>query len=207
MPDFAPMPITDFVAALGAKTPTPGGGSAAAAVGALGAALGTMVARYSKGPAAEQTVRELEPLAAALVGLIDDDARAYDTVSQAMKLPKKTDPEKAARQEAMKKAFMRAIEVPLQTIDVSFKALRAIAAFAPESNKNLVSDLSGAVVFLASGIEVAAHNVYLNLQCLGASAAQEDLRKRTSQIVGEAEKLREQLLAGLKVIDGGHSQP
>lgn len=200
MTELARMTIEEFVAALSAKTPTPGGGSAAAAVSALGAGLGTMVARYSKGTGPEEAVKALEPLSASLTALIDEDARAYGTVSEAMKLPKKTDEEKSARQAAMKAAFMKAIEVPLRTIDVSFKALRAIAAFAPESNKNLVSDLSGAVVFLASGIEVAAHNVYLNLQSLGASAAQEELRARTSQIVGEAEKLREQLLAGLKVI-------
>jgi hypothetical protein len=104
--------VSEFVDRLGAGTPTPGGGSAAALAGTLAAALGGMVCELTLGKAKYEPVRpEMEKAKQALTGyrkdllaLVDRDSEAYDEVSKALKLPKETPAEKAARQQALGRA-------------------------------------------------------------------------------------------------------
>src|SRR5262245_51879358 len=92
--------LGDFIEAVAAKTPTPGGGSVSAAAASMGAALGIMTARYSDEPKAQEIAAALEGIKGKLVATIDRDAEAYSAVSKAYHLPKKTDDEKARRKEA-----------------------------------------------------------------------------------------------------------
>ena len=117
--------LEEFLAAVAAPTPTPGGGSVSALAGALSVALSRMVAGLARGKKGYESVEselvQLEGRAkktqARLEALIDEDAKAYDAVMAAMRSPKSTDQEKAARVEAMQRAYRRATEVPLETME------------------------------------------------------------------------------------------
>src|SRR5690242_8358619 len=113
--------INEFLSAVAAPTPTPGGGSVSALAGALSAALSRMVAGLAQGKTGYEAVAaelaEIEnrgrKLQSRLEALIDEDARAYDLVIAAMRMPKTSDAEKAARVAAMQSAYRKATEVPL----------------------------------------------------------------------------------------------
>src|SRR5512144_219696 len=117
--------VSEFVDRLGAGTPTPGGGSAAALAGTVEAALGGMVCELTLGKPKYESVRpEMEKARDVLAGLkkdllalVDRDSEAYDEVSKAMKLPKETPAEKAARQQSLGRASQFATEIPVKTAE------------------------------------------------------------------------------------------
>jgi formiminotetrahydrofolate cyclodeaminase len=156
---FSDGKIPDFLEALAAKKPTPGGGSAAALVGALGAALGVMTARYSDSADAE---RELETVRAGLLPLVDADAEAYGLVASAMSLPKDSDDTKRRRKAALQTALGEAAEVPLKGMGLAARGLAELAKLAPICNKHLVSDLLAAASFLGAALEGCGENVKVN---------------------------------------------
>ena len=118
MPDrFIERSLREFGDDLSSDAPVPGGGSAAAYAGVMGAALAAMVARISMKKEASEAlqayVEETDNLRADFLRLVEDDSAAYARVAQAMKLPRKTDEEKKARQERMQAALLAASRVPL----------------------------------------------------------------------------------------------
>lgn len=156
---FADDKIKDFLEAVAAKRPTPGGGSVSAVVGAMGAALGVMTARYSDDSDAETT---LDGLKGEFAALADADADAYGLVSSAMSLPKDSDETKKRRKTALQSALADAAEVPLKGMGMSVKALDVLALLAPRCNKHLVSDLASACGFVWACLEGCAENVRIN---------------------------------------------
>jgi formiminotetrahydrofolate cyclodeaminase len=164
-------PLHTYVDELAAGRPTPGGGSAAALVGALGAALNCMVANFTVGrekfAAVEEEVRELltrgEELRAELQRLTQADTEAYRVVSAAYKMPRETDGEKAARDQAIQEALKHAAQVPLATARACHEVLRIAAALVERGNPNLISDVGVAAKFALSGLECAVLNVEINL--------------------------------------------
>src|SRR4029078_8123002 len=107
---FSDMKLSDFLEKIAAKTPTPGGGSVSAAVGAMGAALGVMTARYSESTEAQQPLDELKN---EFLTLVDADAEAYGQVNSAMSLPKDSDDTKRRRKEALEIALGEARQGPV----------------------------------------------------------------------------------------------
>lgn len=158
--------LTEFLDSLAARTPTPGGGSAGALAGAMGTALGLMVLRFSKLEESAPFERKLDELRQKLTKLIDEDAKAYDKVSNAFKLPKSNDSEKQARSLAIQEATRFAAQTPLGGMELVRESLTVIKAFAPECNKNLVSDLASAVILLHSASLMMGHNVTINVKSL-----------------------------------------
>ncbi|MFN0241390.1 MAG: cyclodeaminase/cyclohydrolase family protein [Planctomycetota bacterium] len=161
--------LADFAGQLAARTPTPGGGSVAAHLAALGAALAAMACRFTSGAkyascesAMAERAERLDALRVTATGLIDTDSAAYDAVSAAMKLPKGTDAEKAARTRAVQQALRGALEVPFRTLETAVAALRLTAAAAPDVNPNLASDCATAGYCLWSAAESARMNVRIN---------------------------------------------
>lgn len=158
-----------FTEALAARTPTPGGGSVAALLVADGAALLTMVARFSTGEAYAAVSAAMEERAAVgerlrmrALELVDLDARSYDAVSAAFKLPKADDAQKAARSAAIQAASKGALETPLETMERACETLECLQAAAAGSNKNLVSDLASGALAAHAGLEGAWLNVRVN---------------------------------------------
>ncbi len=121
---FAEMKLSDLLEKIAAKTPTPGGGSVSATVGALGAALGVMTARYSEASEAESILDELKK---EFLVLVDSDAEAYGQVNSAMSLPKDSDDTKRRRKEALQIALGEASEIPLKGMLLASRGLRALA--------------------------------------------------------------------------------
>src|ERR1043165_9136212 len=151
--------LADYVEAVAAKTPTPGGGSVAAAVGAMGAALGIMTARYSDAPDVESGLEEIK---SGMLKLVDADAEAYGLVSSAMSLPKGTEEEKSRRKGAMQNALSEAAEAPLQGMKMAVRGLQILEELRARCNKHLVSDLQSAVHFLEATLEGCGENVRIN---------------------------------------------
>lgn len=164
-----------LTARLASSDPTPGGGSASAIAGCLAASLLAMVAGLSadrpKYAAYERTharARSVgEESRRRLLALADDDARAYEALAAALKLPKGTPEEASARQAALHDAARGATDIPLEIMRVCSVVAVELEAMAGRSNLNASSDLTvGALLADAAARGVAA-NVFVNLPSVG----------------------------------------
>ncbi len=159
-----------FLDATAAGTATPGGGAVAALAGALAAALTTMVARLTIGKKKyaeveaemKDVVVRAEALRAQLTAAIDADSTAFDAVMAAMKMPKDTEQQKAARAEAIQAATQRAIDVPLAVVRACVDLLELTREVAAHGNANALSDAASAAHLARAAIEAAAMNVRIN---------------------------------------------
>lgn len=168
--------LNGFLAGLASDSPTPGGGSVAALAGALGAALNSMVANLTIGKKKyvdveaemKDVLGKAETLRLELTRLIEEDANAFDKVMQAMKLPKETDEEKAARTDAMQASLVDAATVPLAVMEKCVDVIRLSKAVAEKGNKNAVSDAGVAALMGRAGAHAARLNVMINLGWIDA---------------------------------------
>lgn len=170
------MPFSDFSLAnfsreLGSAAPAPGGGSAAAVAGALGASLVAMVARLTVGrknyqhvgPTFETMLTRADLLRAELLDLIQADADAYSDVMNAYQLPKETDAEKNMRASAIQDALKRAAELPLHVATLCAEILDMAEIAATQGNKNAASDAGAGALMAEAGLRAAMLNVEINL--------------------------------------------
>lgn len=194
--------LPSFLDALSSADPTPGGGSAAALVGATGAALLAMVAGMPKTrtnaiaerEALDQAHRELVAVREALVALIDRDAAAYDLVVAAFRKPKATDEDKAARKAAIQDATRVATEVPVETIQACVTAMRAGLAPVAHGNPSAASDGKVGFRLLLAAALSAKDNVDINLGGLTDVALQTRLREESERLAAQAVALHAQVL-------------
>ena len=164
---LAAIPVSDFLARLASNAPTPGGGAAAALVGAVAAGVARMVGAYTIGrpkyAANESELRamdaELERAQAALQAMIDEDAAAYEVLSAALKLPK-TDPERAP---ALERAASLAAAVPLEVALIAARIGGYARRLATIGNPMLRSDAECAEHFALAALRSAVANVRTNL--------------------------------------------
>jgi formiminotetrahydrofolate cyclodeaminase len=171
---LAELTVRDLTERLASRAPTPGGGSASALGGALGAALVEMVCELTVGrpayeevdPIARQIGAAAGELRVALLNAAEEDAAAYDRVAEARRLPRDSDEEKAARTAAIGEASVAATEVPLKVVRLSLDVLDIAARMAPIGNRNAVSDAGVAALFAAAAARGAAFNVSINLPSL-----------------------------------------
>jgi glutamate formiminotransferase / formiminotetrahydrofolate cyclodeaminase len=165
--------IASFASRLAARTPTPGGGSAAGVVAALAAALGEMVLAYSIDPA--KPAEELVGVSTALtqgrrrfLELADEDARSYDAVRQTKKA-RKEHPNDPAAQEAYLRAVRGAAEVPLETARRAGELSHRLEGVRARTRAALASDLVTALALFRAATEGALANVSINLEDLKAA--------------------------------------
>jgi len=170
------LPVHALLERLGSSDPVPGGGSAAALSAAMGAALVAMVAELTIGrPDSSEVVATIAELRAGaldrratLLELAEDDATAYDAVVRARRMPKGSEPERAARATALSSAMVAAAEVPLRTAVVAAEVIDLAQRIAPIGNRNAVSDAGVAALLAAAGLRGALLNVRINLPYLPA---------------------------------------
>jgi formiminotetrahydrofolate cyclodeaminase len=170
--------LTDLLDAFSSPDPTPGGGSAAALMGALGVSLLAMVAALPKtktGAPGERAALDaarvdLLRLRKALVDLVDRDAAAYDLVVAAFKKPKDTNEEKAARSAAIQDAMRIATETPVDTFRACADAMEGARVVAEHGNPSAKSDVAVAVHALQAALMGAAFNVEINIGSLKDTA-------------------------------------
>jgi methenyltetrahydrofolate cyclohydrolase len=190
--------VTDLLAAFRSPNPTPGGGSAAALAGAVGASLLAMVAALPKTRASnaedEEALREAGQRCAALsqelATLIDRDSEAYEQVMAAYKRPKGTDEEKAARSAAIQTALRGAIDAPLAVMRACASASARAIAIASFGNPSAASDVQVGLELLMAGLRGARLNVEINLESVKDPAyAREEvaaLERTAAQAVTDA---------------------
>ncbi len=165
------MTVERFVDEVSSSSPAPGGGSVAALAGSLGAALAAMVANLTVGKkgyeaawaSSSALAERAQALKAALLAAVDDDTKAFDDVLAAMRLPKGTDTEKAARADAMAAAYEKATSVPLATARLCLQAIELAEEAARTGNKNSASDAGVGALIAKAGLEAAILNVRINL--------------------------------------------
>lgn len=194
---FRDLTLDQFLDRLASSAPAPGGGSASAVAASLAASLVAMVAGLSEGRekyAAHAATHAWakaagSELATRLLRLADEDAAAYDGFAAAMKLPRESDDEKAARTAAIRAAARIASEVPLRCVEACREVVRAAEALAGRSNRNASSDLSVAALLAEAAVHGAGENVFVNLPSLGDDAYGADLRARTERAVAETAEL------------------
>lgn len=175
----APAPEISFLDRLAADTPTPGGGSAAAHVGAAAAALVAMVARLTVGKKkyaqVEARMRELanqaDRLRADLTQAVERDASAFDALMAALKLPKSTADEASTRDAAVEAATQGAAAVPLQVAAWCVEVLELAAEAAEAGNLNAASDAGAAAALGLAALQAASLNVRINAQSAKDQAA------------------------------------
>ena len=179
--------IEEFSKILGSKSPSPGGGSVSALVGALGADLISMVCSLSIGNDKYKTSRDLlkeslekaKILSTNLLKRVDLDSEAFNNVMAAFKMPKETEQEKRARRDAIQAGFKEAVQSPLSIASEFLGVLKLAENLIGKFNSNAMSDFGVAALQAHTGLEGAVMNVRINLP----SIKDEQIVTETSQIV------------------------
>ena len=184
------------------ESPAPGGGSVAAYMGALGAALGTMVANLSAHkPGWDDRWEEFSrwadkgvELETELLHLVDEDTEAFNRIMAAFGMPKNTDEDKRLRSEAIQKATLFAAQVPLETMKASFKAFEICKAMAETGNPNSVSDAGVGALAARAAVLGAGLNVKINASSLKNKAQAEALINEANNLMAEADKAEREVM-------------
>ena len=166
--------IDEFLARLASSDPTPGGGSAAAIMGAMGAALVSMVCNVSFGKkgyeAAEPELKDIlarsEALRGRLAAMVAEDVAAFDSLMASYKLPKSSDEEKSRRAETIQSSLKQATLVPLECARASFEVVLLARRAADLGYKHVISDVGVGVAAADAALRSAALNVFINAPSL-----------------------------------------
>ncbi|MDE7304925.1 MAG: glutamate formimidoyltransferase [Alistipes sp.] len=185
------------------ESPAPGGGSISAYMGALGAALGTMVANLSAHKAGwDERWEEFsgwadkgQALLSELLHLVDEDTAAFNRIMDVFAMPKSTDEEKAARSQALQAATLYATQVPLRTMKAACGVFDLVQAMAAEGNPNSVSDAGVGALAARSAVLGACLNVKINAAGLKDRAAAEALVAEAEALAAEARRREEEVIA------------
>lgn len=196
------MSLKNFAAETASESPAPGGGSISAYMGALGAALGTMVANLSahkrgwddRWKEFSDWAEKGQAIMHELVALVDEDTAAFDKIMSAFGLPKGTDEEKAARAAAIEEATLHATKVPLRTMKASLKAFEIARAMASGGNPNSVSDAGVGALAARSAVLGAELNVKINAAGLKDRDAADRLVGEAAEIAAKAVQEEKEIL-------------
>jgi glutamate formiminotransferase/formiminotetrahydrofolate cyclodeaminase len=185
-----PSRINEFLDALAAGSPTPGGGSAAAFSGAAGAALVAMVSRLTIGKAKyadveaqmQSTLKQVEKLRADLSAAVQQDAAAFEAVMAAFRLPKDTDEQRAERSRAIQDATLNAAQVPLEVAGMAVDVIEQAVTVVTHGNVNAISDGATGAALARAALNGAGYNVRINALSLKDSDAAGLLVEKLDQV-------------------------
>lgn len=181
-------PLQDYLHALASEQPTPGGGSAVALSGAMGAALASMVCRLTLGKEAyagvrqeiEELLRQAENLRLRFQQLFQKDIEAYGRLSASYKLPRETSEERAARSTAIQEQLVEAALVPLEVAERAAELVQRCQRIAEIGNAAVLSDVAIGAILVSGAGEGAALLVRFNLRAMKNDELVADLEKRLS---------------------------
>jgi len=206
MADIKDAQIEQFLEALASHSATPGGGSAAAIIGAMGAALVSMVCNLTIGKKkyaeVEGDMKDLlaksETLRRKLIGMIEDDVKAFDAVMGAYGMPKETDAEKDVRAQAIQAALKQATDVPLACARAAREVIDIAATASDKGNLNVISDAGVGVLAGYAALRSAALNVFTNARMITDKTFAEAKLKELNQLLAGAEAATEKAYGVVK---------
>ncbi len=192
----------NFLDLLASSSSTPGGGSVSALAGALAAGLTSMVCNLTIGKKKYQEVseelssvlKESEELREELTKLVDEDARAFDQVMKAYRLPKETPEEKEIRSQGIEEATKGATQAPLEVMERALRVLELSWIVAEKGNPNSVSDAGVAALLGWSAVEGADLNVEINLSSLKDESFIKEIKAKCEEIKTKAQTLLDEVL-------------
>jgi len=193
--------VSDFANETASESPAPGGGSISATMGALGASLGTMVANLSSHKRGwDERWEEFSNWAEKgkhyqdeLLKMVDEDTNAFNKIMDAFSLPKKSEEDKAARNQAIQDATKYAIEIPFKVMKLCFESMEVAKAMAKTGNPNSVSDAGVGAIAALAGVKGAFLNVKINTAGL-------DDKTYVKEIIAKAKEIQEKAAAMQKEI-------
>ncbi len=194
-------PVQTFLDDLASKSSTPGGGSAAAIMGAMGAALVSMVANLTVGKKnyeeVDDEMQELllssEQLRQQLTAMIKADVDVFDQVMAAYGLPKDTDEDRATRSQSIQSALKEATDVPLACAGLCAEVIKLCQPMAEKGNTNVISDAGVAVLAANAALRSAALNVYINIGGIKDKDFVDDRRRQLESFLAGNTELTEQV--------------
>jgi glutamate formiminotransferase / formiminotetrahydrofolate cyclodeaminase len=197
---------SSFTEELAAPTPTPGGGSAAAYAGTMGAALVAMVAaltigkkKYAEVEAEMQAIRVIaEGLRKELGQAVGDDSASFEVLMATFKLPKETDEQKSIRDAAIQQATLNAAHIPLHVAEDAVKVMELALKCAQRANLNAISDSMSGFAMSCAALTAAGYNVRININSLEDKSAGNKMLKELAALEKEAAKLEKEIRAVLK---------
>lgn len=201
--DMLSMPVRDFIAAVAAKTPTPGGGSVAGVVGSLATALGEMALNFTRGKKKyaeheafhSHMAMRLERQRVMFQDLVADDMSAYGFYQETVKQP-----EGPARDEAMQLAVSAAINVPREMQKLGLALLEDLKSMADKCSPMLISDLVAGAALAVAAVNLSDYNVRINAPALADKQAGQEMRMGSRADLAKAREL----LAEIEQATSGH---
>ena len=202
---FRNQDIQTFADALASGAPVPGGGGASALVGAIGTALGSMVGALTVGKpkyaAVDAEMREQMQKADAvregLLRQIDEDARCFEPLSRAYKLPAETEAQREEKAAVMEACLVEACSVPLEIMEGCCKAIALQREFAEKGNSLALSDAGVGVTFCKAALQSAALNVFSNTKSMQDRACAEKLNRQALTMLSEYIPMADAIYAGV----------
>ena len=203
---YLDQPLRSFLEDTASKSPTPGGGSVAALVGSLGAALLCMVANFTLGkPKFEKVERDVRKilketgkLKEELSLLIQKDIEAYARFSQVARMPKDSSELKEKRTQALQIALKDATQVPLATAKLALRLIELAQLLLFKGNPSLITDVGVGALLADSALQSAALNVRINLGYI----KDEEFRKTSSSVLSsmlsQGQEIKDKVIKGVR---------
>ena len=206
MTDIKDTEIEQFLEALASQSATPGGGSAAAIIGAMGAALVSMVCNLTIGKKKyvevegdmKDVLAKSEALRVKLIGMIEDDVKAFDAVMGACGMPKESDADKAKRDQAIQAALKLATDVPMACARAARQVIDIAATASDKGNLNVISDAGVGVLAGYAALRSAALNVFTNARMITDKTFAEAKLKELNELLAGAEGATEKAYGVVK---------
>ena len=196
----------DFIEELASKAPVPGGGGASAFVGAVGVALGNMVANLTIGKKKYADVEDeltilrekAYVLQKELLLLIEKDAKVFEPLAAAYKLPKETEEEKAYKEKVMEEVLREASEVPMEIMEKICEAILLHKEFAAKGSVLAISDAGVGATFCKAALEGASLNVFINTKSMKDREYAEELNQKAEEMLSVYVPMAEEIFMSVK---------
>ena len=204
------MTIQEFLDVLSSKEPVPGGGGASALAGALGNALGQMVANLAIGKKkyalVEDEIKELAERMKGIQGqfsaLADQDAKVFAPLAKCYSLPSGTEEEKAYKAEVMEARLLEASLVPMEIMEKAWEMLEIMDILADKGSRMAVSDVGVGVQFIRTALLGAVMNVYINTKSMKNREKAEEMNEKAERLIKEgteaADRIYQKVLEQLR---------
>ena len=200
--------IQEFLAVLSSKAPVPGGGGASALAGALGNALGQMVANLTIGKKRYADVEEeicgllkrMEGLQAEFVRLADRDAEVFAPLAQCYSLPASTPEERAYKEQVMEERLYDASQVPMEIMERAVEMMEILDILADKGSRLAVSDVGVGIQYMRAALLGAVMNVYMNTRSMKNRQRAEEINQRALNLTKRGSSMADEIYS--KVLSG-----